>query len=92
MKFRDQDRELPFRVITKMNRLWEQTKTSLENKNYDLARMQITILDIEMMKIIDEEEKREQREDIKKQKKMSKNNETQDLNNKVIQHGENGAS
>ncbi len=92
MKIRDQDRELPFRVITKMNRLWEQTKTSLENKNYDLARMQITILDIEMMKIIDEEEKREQREDIKKQKKMSKNNETQDLNNKVIQHGENGAS
>ena len=82
MKYADQGRELPLEVITKMNPLWEKIKTSLENKNYDLARMQMTVLDIGMMKIIDETEKREQREDIKKQKKMSKNNETQDLNNK----------
>ncbi len=60
-----------------MNRLWEQTKTSFENRDYDLARMQITVMHMGKVSIIDEMERDEKRDDVKKQKKKPKNKETQ---------------
>ena len=78
MKYMDMNRGLHPDIITKMNPLWEKIKTSLENRDYKLARMQIIVMEMDMMKIVDEMERKSRKEDTKPQQKKQKNKERND--------------